>query len=268
MKKNGLFKYGDTVTLWDRRERQYMFTLAIGKRFESHIGNVEHDDLIGQPEGSWVTTNKGHLLLAFRPTKAEYTVNMKRIATVVYPKDIGIILSYANIYPGAKVIEAGSGSGALTIALSDAVGSTGAVISYDVREDMSNLAKANLETVAEFPQNVTFKVGNLQEETLDSDCDSAVLDMPEPWHCIENVSSSLKLGGVLLTFLPTVMQVSDLVESLRKSGKYALISTREILERPWQIEGRSVRPMHRMVGHTGFITTARRYLPKDSMAND
>ena len=257
-----MFEYGETVTLWDRRERQYMFTLAIGKRFESHIGNVAHEDIVGQSEGSWITTNKGHFLLAFRPTKAEYTVNMKRIATVVYPKDIGIILSYANVYPGAKVLEAGSGSGALTIALSDAVGSTGSVISYDVREDMSNLAQSNLKTVAEFPQNVTFKVGNLQEEDLESDFDSAVLDMPEPWHCIENVSNSLKLGGVLLTFLPTIMQVSDLVESLRKSGKYALIATREIMERPWQIEGRSVRPMHRMVGHTGFITTARRYLPK------
>ena len=239
-----------------------MFTLAIGKRFESHIGNVEHEDLVGQSEGSWITTNKGHFLLAFRPTRAEFTVNMKRIATVVYPKDIGIILSYANVYPGAKVLEAGSGSGALTIALSDAVGSTGSVISYDIREDMSKLAQSNLEIVAEFPQNVTFKVGNLQEEDIESDFDSAVLDMPEPWHCIENVSTSLKLGGVLLTFLPTIMQVSDLVESLRKSGKYALISTREIMERPWQIEGRSVRPMHRMVGHTGFITTARRYLPK------
>ena len=239
-----------------------MFTLDIGKRFESHIGNVAHEDIVGQSEGSWITTNKGHFLLAFRPTKAEYTVNMKRIATVVYPKDIGIILSYANVYPGAKVLEAGSGSGALTIALSDAVGSIGSVISYDVREDMSKLAQSNLETVAEFPQNVSFKVGNLQEEDLESDFDSAVLDMPEPWHCIENVSNSLKLGGVLLTFLPTIMQVSDLVESLRKSGKYALIATREIMERPWQIEGRSVRPMHRMVGHTGFITTARRYLPK------
>ncbi len=257
-----MFEYGETVTLWDRRERQYMFTLAIGKRFESHIGNVEHEDLVGQSEGSWITTNKGHFLLAFRPTRAEFTVNMKRIATVVYPKDIGIILSYANVYPGAKVLEAGSGSGALTIALSDAVGSTGSVISYDIREDMSKLAQSNLEIVAEFPQNVTFKVGNLQEENIESDFDSAVLDMPEPWHCIENVSTSLKLGGVLLTFLPTIMQVSDLVESLRKSGKYALIATREIMERPWQIEGRSVRPMHRMVGHTGFITTARRYLPK------
>jgi len=239
-----------------------MFTLDIGKRFESHIGNVAHEDIVGQSEGSWITTNKGHFLLAFRPTNAEYTVNMKRIATVVYPKDIGIILSYANVYPGAKVLEAGSGSGALTIALSDAVGSTGSVISYDMREDMSKLAQSNLEIVAEFPQNVTFKVGNLQEENIESDFDSAVLDMPEPWHCIENVSTSLKLGGVLLTFLPTIMQVSDLVESLRKSGKYALIATREIMERPWQIEGRSVRPMHRMVGHTGFITTARRYLPK------
>ena len=257
-----MFEYGETVTLWDRRERQYMFTLAIDKRFESHIGNVEHEDLVGQSEGSWITTSKGHFLLAFRPTKAEYTVNMKRIATVVYPKDIGIILSYANVYPGAKVLEAGSGSGALTIALSDAVGSAGAVISYDVREDMSKLAQSNLKIAAEFPQNVTFKIGDLQEENLESDFDSAVLDMPEPWHCIENVSTSLKLGGVLLTFLPTIMQVSDLVESLRKSGKYALIATREIMERPWQIEGRSVRPMHRMVGHTGFITTARRYLPK------
>ena len=257
-----MFEYGETVTLWDRRERQYMFTLAIGKRFESHIGNVEHEDLVGQSEGSWITTNKGHFLLAFRPTRAEFTVNMKRIATVVYPKDIGIILSYANVYPGAKVLEAGSGSGALTIALSNAVGSTGSVISYDIREDMSKLAQSNLEIVAEFPQNVTFKVGNLQEEDIESDFDSAVLDMPEPWHCIENVSTSLKLGGVLLTFLPTIMQVSDLVESLRKSGKYALIATREVMERPWQIEGRSVRPMHRMVGHTGFITTARRYLPK------
>ena len=258
MSDSNAFEFGDYVILLDRRERQYMFILEKGGSFESHIGNLDHKDLCGLKEGTWIRTKTGHWMVAFRPTKAEYMLNMKRIATVVYPKDIGAGLTYGNLYPGAEVLEAGSGSGALTIALSDAVGSAGHVYSYDVREDMSNMAKTNLTGIAKHPDNVQFFTEDIANNIYQSELDCAILDMPEPWHTIQKVYESLKPGGIILSFLPTIMQVSDLTQTLRTIGEFTLINTVELMERPWEVGGRSVRPSHRMVGHTGFITTARK----------
>ena len=178
MSDSNAFKFGDYVILLDRRERQYMFILEKGGSFESHIGNLDHEDLCGLKEGTWIRTKTGHWMVAFRPTKAEYMLNMKRIATVVYPKDIGAVLTYGNLYPGAEVLEAGSGSGALTIALSDAVGSAGHVYSYDVRQDMSNMAKSNLNGIAKHPDNVQFFTEDIANNIYQSELDCAILDMP------------------------------------------------------------------------------------------
>ena len=258
LEDRSVLQIGDPVILSDRRERQYMFVLEPSGRFESHIGNIDHEELVGKTEGSWVYTKTGHWLIAFKPTRAEYTVNMKRIATVIYPKDIGTIINYSNLFPGARVVEAGSGSGALTIALSNAVGPSGHIYSYDLRKDMSELAKENLSRISETPDNVTFKVGDTSVQIDESDVDSVIFDMPEPWHTIQKVYESLKPGGIILSFLPTIMQVSDLTQTLRTIGEFTLINTVELMERPWEVGGRSVRPSHRMVGHTGFITTARK----------
>ncbi len=253
---------GDTVILSDRRERQYMFVIEPDGQFESHIGNLSHKDLIGIAEGTWVQTRTGHWLVAFRPTRAEYTLKMKRIATVIYPKDIGAIIAYANLFPGARVVEAGSGSGALTIALSNAVGNKGHIYSYDLRSDMSDLAKVNLSKISGSTNNVSFKIGNIDDGISEKEIDSVVLDVPEPWHSVSHVYQSLKSGGMFVSFLPTIMQVSDLVQALKEEGKFALIHTKEILERPWEIGGRTIRPSHRMVGHTGFVTMGRKCQPR------
>jgi tRNA (adenine57-N1/adenine58-N1)-methyltransferase len=258
MSDSNAFQFGDYVILFDRRERQYMFVLEKDGSFESHIGNIDHGELCGQKEGTWFRTKTGHWMAAFRPTKAEYMLNMKRIATVVYPKDIGAVLTYGNLFPGAEILEAGSGSGALTIALSDAVGPEGHVYSYDIRQDMSDMAKTNLNGIAKNPSNVQFFTEDIAQNIYQSELDSAILDMPEPWHTIQKVYECLKPGGLILTFLPTIMQVANLAQTLKTVGEFTLINTVELMERPWEVGGRSVRPSHRMVGHTGFITTARK----------
>jgi tRNA (adenine57-N1/adenine58-N1)-methyltransferase len=236
--------------------------LKDGKRFNSHTGHFGHEEVVGQPEGSWVTTSRGHLLLAVRPTMGDYTRLMPRTATVVYPKDLGTIIVNGDIFPGATVIEAGCGSGAVTFALMRAVGPQGFVHSYDVREDMVARATENVRAVAGDMSNVSIQLGDVSE-ALDARADSGdpvdriVLDLPEPWEVVPHALEALVPGGILLSFLPTVLQIRDLSEALRLTGRFALIETTESLVRSWVVANRSVRPDHRMVGHTGFITTAR-----------
>jgi tRNA (adenine57-N1/adenine58-N1)-methyltransferase len=249
------------VLLVDARGRRYLVTLGTGKHFHSHLGMVGHDDLIGAPAGSAVQTTGGLTLLAFRPTLADYVVKMRRGAQVVYPKDIGLILVYADIFPGASVVEAGTGSGSLTLALSRAVGPDGAVISYELREDHHARAVANIEEwyagSGGKPDNVELRVGDLFAETPEGRIDRMVLDLPEPWRTIGGATQSLAAGGILCCYLPTVPQVSQTVEEMRAGG-FALIGTFEGLVRTWNVEDRSVRPDHRMVAHTGFIVTGRK----------
>ena len=263
----GPINIGDTVILNDRRDRQYMFTVEENGVFESHVGNLKHSSIIGSKEGTWFRTSKESWVIIFRPTKYDLSLNMSRIATIVYPKDVGAIITYSNIRPGSRVLEAGSGSGSLTIALSDAVGEYGHIYSYDVRNDMSQMASTNVTKYAHAPSNVTFKLGDISENITECEIDSVILDLPEPWSALHNIQSSLRDGGILLAFVPTIMQVSDLVESLRKLAEFTTIKTIEIIERPWDVGGRSVRPSHRMIGHTGFITTARKCLSREDSAN-
>lgn len=247
--------------------------LEDGKRFNSHTGHFPHEDIVGLPEGSWITTSRGHLLLAVRPTMGDYTRLMPRTATVVYPKDLGTIIVNGDIAPGATVVEAGCGSGAVTLALMRAVGPEGFVYSYDVREDMVARAMENVRAVAGDMSNVSIQLGDVSE-ALDVRAksgdlvDRIVLDLPEPWEVVPHAPDALVPGGVFLSFLPTVLQIRDLSEALRLSGRFALIETTESLVRSWVVANRSVRPDHRMVGHTGFITTARLSQPRPAKENE
>ena len=252
------FREGDYAMLVDRRERRYLLRLQASRLFESHIGIVAHQEIIGLPEGSWVTTGKGHHLLAVKPTMADFVREMPRIATVIYPKDLGQILVQGDIFPGARVLEAGAGSGALTIALVRAVGAEGQLVSYDVREDMLRRARQNVDAMIPGAQNVAFKLGDVYQGFEERDLDRMVLDLPEPWQVVPHAADALAPGGILLSFLPTILQVHDLTRALREARCFGMIETLELLMRPWSVGGRSVRPAQRMIGHTGFITTARR----------
>jgi tRNA (adenine57-N1/adenine58-N1)-methyltransferase len=257
-----VFSEGDHALIVDRRDRQYLVQLTQDNRFESHVGNFELSELIGMPYGSWLTSPSGHRIIAYKPTLADITLRMPRIATVMYPKDLGTLLVYADIYPGAKVLEAGAGSGATTMTLLRAVGESGQVISYDTRQDMLDQALANVKLANSDPHNLTLKLKDIYEGIEDDDIDRLVLDLPEPWHVVPHASDAMAPGGVLFSFVPTILQVHDLTNALRAQRTFNLIETMEVTMRPWSVGGRSVRPSHRMIGHTGFITTARKSSPR------
>ena len=257
-----IFREGDHALILDRRGRHYLVLLSASGAFHSHIGNFAHADLIGREEGTRVTTASGHSLLALKPTMAEFSLEMPRIATVVYPKDLGVILVYGDIFSGARVLEAGAGSGAVTMTLMRAVGERGHVFSYDVRADMIERARANVNAMLPGYSNLTISQGDVYEGFEGEDLDRIVLDLPEPWHVVGHASDRLVPGGIFLSFLPTVLQVYELTQALRLQQTFDVIETMEVLMRPWSVSGRSIRPSHRMVGHTGFITTARRCSPR------
>jgi tRNA (adenine57-N1/adenine58-N1)-methyltransferase catalytic subunit len=255
------FEAGERVLLIDARDRRYLLTLKTGGQFHSHVGAVEHDELIGSDEGSYFRTSGGSRVLVFRPTMADFVLKMKRGPQVVYPKDIALLLMYADIGPGTKVLEAGTGSGSLTIALARAVGDTGYVVSYEAREDHQTTARANVEAWGEVsgakPTNLELRHGDVFEGVPEDDFDRFVLDLPEPWKAVGTTTTSLVPGGIMCCYLPTVPQVSHTVEAMRR-GRFALIETFEGLVRTWNVEGQSVRPDHRMVAHTGFLIVGRK----------
>ena len=253
---------GDRVLLIDARDRRYLIVLTTGGSFHSHLGAVPHDDLIGRPEGVTVKSSGGSRLTAFRPTLADYQLKMKRGAQVVYPKDTALILVFADIFPGATIVEAGTGSGALTLALARAVGDGGRVVSYELRDDHAARAAENIgawyESFGGKPENLELRTGDIFEGIPERDVDRIVLDLPEPWRAVGTTTEALAPGGILCCYLPTIPQVSQTVEAM-KSGGFGLISTTESLLRTWNVDGQSVRPDHRMVAHTGFLVTARKY---------
>ena len=200
-------------------------------------------------------------MLAVKPTMAEFARQMPRIATPVYPKDLGAIITYGDIFPGARVLEAGTGSGAVTIALTRAVGESGEVISYDIRPDMIERARENVNDIVPDHSHLTIKQGDVYQGFEEEALDRIVLDLPEPWLVVPHASRTLVPGGILVSFLPTVLQFHDLTKALRGDKSFDMIETMEVLMRPWSVGGRSVRPAQRMVSHTGFITTARKCLP-------
>lgn len=257
-----LFSEGDLALLQDRKGRRHLLTLSEGQTFHSHQGRLLHADLIGHTVGGWYRTDRGHTLLAVRPTLGDYVREMPRGPQIVYPKDLGNIVTLADVFPGATVIEGGLGSGSLTAALLRAVGHEGRVITYEIEESVIPRATANIEKVVGDTSRLTIKVGNIYEGISERDVDRVVLDVPEPWETVGTVGDALVMGGIVLSFLPTILQVHRLTLALEEDARFQMIETVETLLRPWHVTDRSVRPAHRMVAHSGFLTTAVRCEPR------
>jgi tRNA (adenine57-N1/adenine58-N1)-methyltransferase len=254
---SGPFRAGDRVQLTDSKGRHYTLTLADGGEYHTHRGGLAHDDLIGRPEGSVVTSAGGSTYLALRPLLPDYVLSMPRGAQVIYPKDAAQIVMWGDIFPGARVLEAGAGSGALTCSLLRAVGSTGQVSSYEIRDDHAVHAEANVvKFFGEKPANWSLTVADLA--THEGEVDRVVLDMLAPWDQLPNVAAHLVPGGVLTVYVATVTQLSRVTESLREQQCWTEPESWETLMRPWHVVGLAVRPDHRMVAHTAFLLTARR----------
>ncbi|MDQ7857292.1 MAG: tRNA (adenine-N1)-methyltransferase [Armatimonadota bacterium] len=252
---------GDPVLLVDRKRRSYLLWLREGGSYDLRGGRVAHDAVIGQPEGATVETSRGERLLALRPTLADYVLSMPRGAQVVYPKDLALIVMLADIYPGARVAEAGTGSGALTMALLRAVGPSGRVFSYDIREEFQRTAARNIARYLGEVATLEMRLHDVSTGIPDAPVDRVVLDLPEPWRVAAAAAAALRPGGILLAYVPTTVQVHQVASALTASADFGLVETVEALVRPWHVEGQSVRPAHRMVAHTGFLVTARRVVP-------
>ena len=251
---------GDTILLHDRKGRRYRVVLSDGAKQSLHSGAFLHDDLIGQPDGSIVTTAKGSRLLALRPTFSELLLERKRAQVQpIYPTDLGGILLHADVHPGARVVEAGTGSAALTMALVRAVGESGHVTSYEARPEFHEAAVETVGTMlGALPANLALKVGNVYEGIEERDVDRVMLDLPEPWQAVGPAAAALVPGGVIFAHCPNVSQVQRYFDALREHGGFGLMTAIELLERHWLVRGARVRPVERMVGHTGFLTFARR----------
>ncbi|HEX7188591.1 MAG TPA: tRNA (adenine-N1)-methyltransferase [Actinomycetes bacterium] len=257
--RRGPLTAGDRVQLTDPKGRMHTITLVAGKEFFTHKGSLAHDDLIGRPEGTTITTTGGVTYLALRPLLADYVLSMPRGAAVVYPKDAGQVVHMADIFPGARVVEAGVGSGALTMSLLRAVGDHGRVSSYERRQDFADIARDNVESFFGGPHPAwRLSVGDLATTLDETDVDRVVLDMLAPWDCLDAVSGAMVPGGVLICYVATATQLSRTAEAIREHGTFTEPSAWESLVRGWHLEGLAVRPEHRMVGHTGFLLTTRR----------
>ena len=263
----GRFQEGDLALLIDRKGRRYLLTLSTESTFHTHVGTLPHKEIIGQEQGGWVHTSRGQSLLAIKPTLGDYVLAMPRGSQVIYPKDLGNILMLADIFPGATVVEAGLGSGALTSALLRAVGETGRVITYEVRDDMVARAMRNISVLAPNPCSHTLKMGDIYEGFHEQDVDRIVLDVPEPWHVVPQAAEALTMGGIFLSFLPTILQVHRLAQALTSDSRFLANrdggSAAKALERdPAQ---RAARPSHgspyRVYHHRPKVCTQSRSYP-------
>ena len=248
------FAPGDLVLLIDGKKRRYLLTLTPGKEFHSHSGVIGHDAVIGAVEGTAFRSTHGLTYTAIRPTLADYVLKMPRGAQVIYPKDLGPILLHADVFPGARVLESGVGSGALSMTLLRAGAE---VIGYELREDFAARAAKNVATfLGEQGERYRVEHRDCYDGIDETDLDRVILDLPEPWQVVKHAARALHPGGILLAYTPQVTQAVQLRETLAESP-FGMAETIEVLQRGWHIEGQSVRPDHRMVAHTGFLTHAR-----------
>jgi tRNA (adenine57-N1/adenine58-N1)-methyltransferase len=258
----GTFAYGDRIQLTDPKGKMYSLTITAGKEWHTHKGWIVHDELVGIPEGSVISTTAGLKFTAFKPLLGDYVLSMPRGATIVYPKDAAFILGFADIYPGARVLEAGVGSGALTITLLRAVGAEGLVHSVERREEFADIAKANVaDYFGEVPSNWSCDLGSVQEKEFSHQFDRVVLDMLAPWECVDMAANVLRPGGVFLAYVATTTQLSATAEALKADGRFTEPESNESMIRGWHHEGLAVRPQQRMIAHTGFLIISRRMAP-------
>ena len=258
-RRRGPFREGERVQLTDERGRMNTISLEAGGAFHTHRGFLNHDDIIGKVDGSVVVNNVGQQYQTLRPLLSDFVLSMPRGAAVVYPKDAGQILAFGDIFPGARVVEAGVGSGALSTFLLRAIGEQGMLHSYERREDFADIARQNVERYFGGPHPAwQLTVGDLQDNLSDADVDRVILDMLAPWECLEAVSKALVPGGILCCYVATTTQLARTVESIREIGSFNEPTSWESMIRNWHVEGLAVRPDHRMIGHTGFLLTARR----------
>jgi tRNA (adenine57-N1/adenine58-N1)-methyltransferase catalytic subunit len=250
---------GERVLLVDAKERRYLITLRAGATFHTHIGIVAHDDLIGAAEGSTVLGSTGRQFLVVRPTLSDVVLKMPRGAQVIYPKDLAAILVFADIGPGMRVLEAGVGSGALSMALLRAGAD---VVGYELREDFADRARSNVQASAGVNASYRVELRDVYQGIDEVGLDRVVLDLPEPWRVLVHAEKAMRSGGIICAYLPTINQTAQFRSALDESS-FGLAETLEVLHRTWHVEARSVRPDHRMVGHTGFLTTARLLVPPD-----
>lgn len=261
-----IFRAGDRVQLTGPKNKMNTIVLQVGGRLGTHKGEISHDDLIGKPSGSVIENHNGDKYLALKPLLTDYVLSMPRGAQIVYPKDAGQIIVEGDIFPGATVIEAGVGSGALSSYLLRAVGERGHLHSFEAREEFALIAKANVANfLGSEPENWTVSVGKMQDELPQQveagSADRAVLDMLAPWECIDAVATALRPGGLVIVYVATVTQLSRTVEEIKSHGGFTAPHAWESMVRPWHLDGLAVRPEHRMIGHTGFLLNARRLAP-------
>lgn len=259
-----IFAYGERVQLTDKKGRMYTITLTKGGQWHMHKGWINHDEIVGKSEGSILETNSGLKFQAFKPLLMDYTLSMPRGATIIYPKDAMAIIGLADIQPGHKVLEAGAGSGAMSLWILRAISESGQLDSFEIRAEFAQIAS---DTVKNFDlsqglnskrTNWNLQVGDIKEMKFANDYDRVILDMLDPWDAIDAVESALRPGGVLAIYVATATQIQKTISSIKKSNKFAEPETIELIVRNWHHEGLAVRPVHRMIGHTGFITVVRR----------
>ncbi|HEX7167674.1 MAG TPA: tRNA (adenine-N1)-methyltransferase [Acidimicrobiales bacterium] len=250
-----VFQDGDRALFIDSKQRRYMVTLSTTGEFHTHAGVVRHEEVLGQQEGITVRSNSGARYLVVRPTLSDFVLKMPRGAQVIYPKDLGPILLLADVFPGARILESGVGSGALSMTLLRA-GAT--VLGYELRDDFAIKARANVDAFlgAEAVGRYTVEIRDAYDGIDATDLDRVVLDLPEPWRVVKHAEQALHPGGILVAYVPSITQVSQLRDALAES-RFGLEETVEVLNRTWHVEGTAVRPDHRMVAHTGFLTSAR-----------
>lgn len=257
-----ILRANESVLLIDRKEREYLKRLRPGRDLRIRDGVVAADEIIGIPEGSFINTHLGDTFLVLRPTYAQLIPNLPRQAQVIYPKDTASILLWGDIFPGASVIEVGAGPGALSLALLRSIGPTGSLVTYELREEFAAMARENVERFSGPHPNWKIKVRDAREGFDEQGVDRITIDMSEPWSVFQAAADALRPGGVLVAYVPTTTQVKEIGDALDAEVRFAKSATFETLLRTWHVEDRSVRPDHRMVAHTGFITVARRVIPR------
>jgi tRNA (adenine57-N1/adenine58-N1)-methyltransferase catalytic subunit len=258
----GYFALGDRIQLTDPKGKLYSFTITAGKEWHTHKGWIVHDDLVGLPEGSVVSTTAGLKFTAFIPLLYDYVLSMPRGATIVYPKDAAMIVGVVDVYPGSRVLEAGVGSGALSLSILRAVGSEGRLHSFERRDDFAEIARKNVaDYFGTVPKNWSLTVGSVQDTEHEDTYDRVILDMLAPWECVEMAAKVLRPGGVFLAYVATTTQLSATAEALKSDGHFTEPESSETIVRGWHHEGLAVRPQQRMIGHTGFLIQSRRMAP-------